>query len=80
MLGAAAVDFATGEVESDIAETADLPYSNTLSSAVTLTANLTANSTKFIIVLPGTRFYAETNGVKYPVHSHNALAIVDLDQ
>ena len=80
VLGAAAIDFASGEVESDIVESADLPYSNTLTSAVTLTANLSAATTKHVIVLLGIRFYEDTNGIKYPIHSHNALAIVDLDQ
>jgi hypothetical protein len=80
VLGAAAVDFASGEVESDIVESADMPYSNALTTALTLTANVTANTLKHIFVLLGIRFYEDINGIKYPIHSHNALAIVDLDQ
>jgi hypothetical protein len=80
LLGGAAVDFATEEVESDIVASADLPFTNAITTPLTLTANITANTTKSIFVLLGIRFYEETNGIKYPIHSHNALAIVDLDQ
>jgi hypothetical protein len=80
LLGGAAVDFATEEVESDIVESVELPLINSLTGALTLTANVTANTTKHILLFLGIRFYENTNGIRYPIHSHNALAIVDLDQ
>jgi hypothetical protein len=79
-LGAAAVDFATEETEGETVESAFLPLTNVATAPLTLTANVSANTTKHILALVGIRFYNELNAAKYPIYSHDALAIVNLDQ
>lgn len=80
VMGAAVVDFGSATEEGKVTESAFLPLTNAATSPLTLSVNVTAASTAPIIVLLGIRFYEETNAVKYPLASNDALAIVEVDQ
>jgi hypothetical protein len=80
MIGATAADFAQSEIESNTAASSYLPITNSHTAALSLTANLSTNTTKHLFMLMGIRFYEETNGITYPLHGSNTLAIVDLEK
>jgi hypothetical protein len=80
IMGGAALDFGANTEESEVAESAYLPLTNAPTSSVALSVNVTANTTAPILVLLGIRFYEETNAVQYPLASHDALAIVAVEQ
>jgi hypothetical protein len=79
-MGAAGIDFATAEVEGDTVESAFLPITNALTTPLALSATMTPNSTKHLLLLIGVRFYEQLNAVKEPIYSHNPLTIVAVDQ
>jgi hypothetical protein len=79
-MGGASVDFGANTEECKVTESAFLALTNAATSPLTLTVNLTAASTAPILLLLGIRFYEETNAVKYPLASNDALAIVGVDQ
>lgn len=65
-------------VETDV--TADLPWDNVLTTPLTFTHNLTANSLHPLFILLGLDFLQEVNGSMYPLKNgaFNALAIVNV--
>jgi len=79
--GAAAIDFETGDFELDSNESAVLAVGNQNQAAITLTNNLTPNSTKPLFLVLGIEFYQDTNGIKYPLNNggYNALGLVKID-
>lgn len=74
----AAVDFENETYEVDVNSTAELPWNNTATAVLTLTNNVTANSTHPLFLALGIEFYQSTNGNMYPLKngSFNPLAIV----
>jgi hypothetical protein len=80
VMGGAVVDFGANTEEGKVTELAFLPLTNAATSPLTLTVNVAATSTAPILLVLGIRFYEETNGVKYPLASNDALAIVGVDQ
>jgi hypothetical protein len=80
VMGAAVVDFGTNREEGKVTESAFLTLTNAATSPLTLSVSLTAATTAPIFVVLGIRFYEETNAVKYPLASNDALAIVEVDQ
>ena len=79
--GSAAIDFATESYEFDSESSAITPLDGNTVSALTLTANLTADSTLPIFQVVGVEFFQEVNGQMYPLKngSYNALAIVGVN-
>jgi hypothetical protein len=72
------VDFEAKSYTTDAAATAMLPIGNASTAAITLTNNLTANSTHPLFLLLGIQFYQLVNGVEYPLNNgaFNALRMV----
>jgi hypothetical protein len=58
--------------------TAELPWNNTATSVINLTAAVTANSTHPLFLAFGIEFYQQVNGSMYPLKNgaFNALALV----
>jgi hypothetical protein len=79
VIGAAGVDFLVEEQEFDSGESAYLPLTNALTTPLTLSATLSANSTRHLIMVMGVRFYEEINSAKEPIYSHAPLAIVGVE-
>ena len=79
--GGAEIDFANETYVFDSESSAILPWNGTATTALTLTANLTANSTLPIFQVVGIEFFQEVNGQMYPLKngSYNALAIVGIN-
>lgn len=75
------IDFENEVSRSDLQESAILPWDNALSVDLTLTNNITPNSTNVLFAMLGIQFYQEVNGVKYPLKNgaFNSLAIVGVD-
>ena len=72
------VDF---EGETFVQQSADsgiIPWDNNASTGVTMTHNLTPNSTHPIFLLLGVQFYQDVNGIKYPLKNgaFNSLSLV----
>jgi hypothetical protein len=74
----AEVDFNTNSSVSQVSDSGIMPWDNTATAAVTLTHNLTANSTLPLFAALGVEFLQEVNGVMYRLKNgaFNALAIV----
>jgi hypothetical protein len=76
--GGAEIDFEAGTFVSQRSETAILPWDMTLSAPVSQTNNVTAGSTKVLLLVAGVVFYQEVNGQMYPFKAgeSNPLRIV----
>lgn len=79
--GGAAIDFETGDFELDSSESVVVLISNANQAAITLTNNVTPNSTKPLFLALGIEFYQDVNGLKYPLKNggYNALGLVKID-
>ncbi|NQY31377.1 MAG: hypothetical protein HRT69_18165 [Flavobacteriaceae bacterium] len=79
--GAAEVDFAAETYVFDSETSAVLPWNSSFVTALSLTSNLTANSTLPIFQVIGIEFFQEVNGQMYSLKNgnYNALAIVGID-
>lgn len=78
----AELDFLNNLSIVDEQSSAMLPWDATQTAALTLSNNVTANSTLPLYLFLGVQFYQSVNGVDYPLNNsaHNALALVKLDQ
>nr|BFF38529.1 hypothetical protein BACY1_03340 [Tenacibaculum mesophilum] len=81
VMGAAELDFANESSSFQNDETAILPLTSADTSAIALTASLSANSTLPVVQVVGVKFYQEVNGQMYDLKngSYNALAVVIVD-
>ncbi|MBL4559385.1 MAG: hypothetical protein JKX79_00225 [Labilibaculum sp.] len=81
VMGAAELDFANKASVFESNETAVLPYVNTATAQIDLTASVTANSTLPVVQVLGIEFYQEVNGEMYSLKngSYNALSVSDVD-
>lgn len=75
------VDFENETFVMDEASSAILPLNSTATAAITLTNNVTANSTSPLFLVLGVEFYQQVNGQMYPLKNgtFNALALVKVD-
>lgn len=75
------VDFENETFVMDEASSAILPLNSTATAAITLTNNVTANSTSPLFLVLGVEFYQQVNGQMYPLKNgtYNALALVKVD-
>lgn len=78
--GGAAIDFETGDFELDANESAVIAIDNQNQAAITLTNNVTPNSTKPLFLVLGVEFYQDVNGQKYSLRNgaYNALGLVKI--
>ncbi|HLF46042.1 MAG TPA: hypothetical protein VI548_06435 [Chitinophagaceae bacterium] len=76
----AEIDFEQGSYTADIKNTAELPWDATMTAAINMVSNVTANSTKPLFLVLGIEFYQQVNGVMYPLKNgaFNALALVEV--
>lgn len=60
--------------------TIELPWDGSTTAAITLTNEVTANSTHPLFLALGVEFFQDVNGIKYPLKNgaFNALALVDV--
>ena len=74
----AAIDFEDETYEIDVNETAELPWTNAMTAAITLSNSVTANNSHPLFLLLGIEFYQQVNGTMYPLKSgiFNPLNIV----
>ena len=81
VMGATELDFVNEVSSFESDETAILPYTAVPTSAVSLTATLTANSVLPVLQVLGIEFYQEVNGQMYALKNgaYNALAVVIVD-
>jgi hypothetical protein len=79
--GGVEVDFAAETYVFDSEASSILPWDSSTVAPLSLTANLTANSTLPIFQVVGIEFFQEVNGQMYSLKngSYNALAIVGID-
>ena len=79
--GGVEVDFAAETYVFDSEVSSILPWDSSTVAPLSLTANLTANSTLPIFQVIGIEFFQEVNGQMYSLKngSYNALAIVGID-
>ena len=77
----AEIDFDAAVSRSDVQQSAILPWDGTATADLTLTSNLTPNSTNALFVFLGVQFYQRVNGVDYALKNgaFNALAVVRVD-
>ena len=68
-MGIASVDFEKEAYESSTATTEALPYGNTSTGEVTLSANIAANSTHPVFMAFGVEFLQEVNKKMYSLHN-----------
>ena len=75
------IDFANGTYINHESSSAVMPLDTTPMAPLTLTHNMTANSTLPLFVLLGIQFFQEVNGVKYPLldGQFSALSIVKVE-
>lgn len=74
----AAIDFENETYEVEVNSSAELPWDNTVTAALTLTNQVAANSTHPLFLVLGIEFYQSINGGMYPLKngSFNPMAIV----
>ena len=74
------IDFENNEYVVDTSSSAVLPWNGAETAAITLTNNVTAESTKPLFLVLGIEFYQEVNGTMYPMKNgaFNPLAIVSV--
>jgi len=77
---AAEVNFATGIQSSVHSSTPELVYGAQTEAAVSLSNTLTANSTNWLFLALGIRFYQQVNGKYYVLNSgkFNAVSVIEL--
>jgi hypothetical protein len=75
------IDFDNEVSRSDVQQSAILPWDAAVTADLTLTNNVTPNSTNSLFVFLGVQFYQRVNGVDYPLKNgaFNALGIVRVD-
>lgn len=75
---AAEIDFVEGTFVTSSASTGALPINDELTAPISLTGNVTANSTKWLILAAGIAFHDETNTKtdKFPSSRYNALSVL----
>lgn len=78
---AAEIDFATGTFVTATASTEALPYNDEKTAAISLTATVPANSTKWLLLAVGLAFNDETNDKadKFLAGKFNALLVAAVD-
>jgi len=76
----AEVDFTQKQYTVDTQSTAVLPWDNLATAVITLTNNVTANSTHPLFLALGIEFYQHVNGKMYPLKNgaFNPLALVSV--
>lgn len=81
VMGASELDFANESSTFEYDETAVLPYDAANTSAIALSASLTANSTLPVLQVLGIEFYQEVNGQMYALKNgaYNALSVIAID-
>jgi hypothetical protein len=74
----AEIDFEGNQYVVAVESTTELPWDNVLTNAVSLSANVTANSAHPLFLVLGIEFYQEVNGSMYPLKNgaFNALSLV----
>lgn len=72
------IDFEAENYVVETGITADLPWNNTATTAVSLVNTVTPNSTHPLFLVLGIEFYQQVNGTMYPLKNgaFNALALV----
>jgi len=80
-VGGAEIDFVAETFVFDTESSAILPWDASNVAALSLTGNLTANSTVAMVQVLGIEFYQEVNGQMYSLKngSYNALTVVTID-
>lgn len=75
------VDFENETFVADSKASTVLAWDNTVTSSLTLTNAVTANSTHPLFLIVGVEFFQDVNGVKYPLKngSYNALSIIKVN-
>lgn len=76
----AEIDFENKEYVVDVKTSANLPWNNTATAALTLTNTVTANSTHPLFLALGIEFFQDVNGSMYPLKNgaFNPLALVNI--
>lgn len=76
----AEIDFENKEYVVDVKTSANLPWNNTATAALTLTSTVTANSTHPLFLALGIEFFQDVNGSMYPLKNgaFNPLALVNI--
>ncbi len=79
--GIASVDFEKETFDAGSALSGELPYNNSLTKAITLTASVPADSTHPVIIVLGIEFMQQVNGKFYSLKNgaFNACSIVKVD-
>lgn len=74
------VDFEQKVYTVDVNSTVELPWNNTAAAVITLTNNITANSTHPLFLALGMEFFQFVNGTMYPLKNgaFNPLALVNV--
>lgn len=74
------IDFEQKVYVADVKSSAQLPWNNVATAALTLTNAVTANSTHPLFLALGIEFFQEVNGGMYPLKngSYNPLALVSI--
>lgn len=74
----AEIDFENETFVMDSSASAVLPWDTTVTTLLTLTNNVTANTTDPLFLVLGIEFYQEVNGTQYPLKNgaYNSLALV----
>ena len=74
------IDFENESYIAPIGETVIFPWDNTLTAAIDIPLQLTADSTKPLFLALGVEFYQEVNGEKYSLKNgaFNALKLIDV--
>ncbi len=75
---AAEIDFVAGTFNTVQAITEPLPFNGEPTAAISLSGNVTANSTKWLVLAAGIAFHDETNdgADKFPSGKYNALSVL----
>jgi hypothetical protein len=78
---AAEIDFAAGTFATVSATTADLPYDNVQTEAISLSNTVTAGSTKWLVIALGVQFSEQVNNKFYQLYNgkFNALSLVAVE-
>lgn len=76
----AEIDFENKEYVVDVKNSANLPWNNTATAALTLINTVTANSTHPLFLALGIEFFQDVNGSMYPLKNgaFNPLALVNI--
>jgi hypothetical protein len=81
VLAGAEIDFESRNYISDVKQTAELAWNDAATAPISLTCNVTPNSTHPLFLALGIEFYQDVNGGKYPLRNgaFNALSLVQVD-